>query len=371
MVVTSHYSFGADFSTFWQAGHALFIRGINPYDSSVTETIQYGIYGRLATSFEDQVGYVYPPFSLLAVLPTAWMSYPWAQSYWMAFNLVLLFIGIKVATKKPPLWLFASVIFFYPVSRGIILGQFSLMIGAMLLIAYALLCRENPSNLQQWMAGGLLAWCSMKPQLVILILGFFLLVVIQRKLWRAFIGFFAGAVFLLGISWIFVPTWFTDWIKLITAYVGYVPIQPILGEWLKGVGLNWSATWLTITLLIIGISGTIFLVLGWWKKKVPDYALIGWLFLIGQLVEPNPYSLASDQIVFLLPLVLWITNGKGQIWFKEIIWGLFVVLPWLFFMLNFQGKEPYAVASGLAMIFFLWWMIVLLIQPVRILKKTI
>ena len=353
--VTSAISFGADFSIYWQADKALFQRGVSPYDPSTTAIIQQGIYGRPAKPSEDQVRYAYPPFSLLAVLPATGMTYPWAQAYWMALNLVLIFVALLAVKKRPPVWLLAGLVFFYPVSRGVILGQFALIIGASLVIVYGLLwSKVSHSPAKQWLAGILLAWCAMKPHLSGLIILFFLLDCLHKKQWRVFAGLAVGGIFFAGISWILVPTWVSDWIKLISDYAGYVPIQPILKSWLAALGLDWSATWLELSLILAGAGLTVWILIGWWKKRLPDFLVLGWLVLLSQLVNPNPNSLLSDQIVFFLPLVIWLNQSSVKAWIRGAIWGAFVLAPWALFGLYFQGKEPYAAASGLGLLFAIW-----------------
>jgi hypothetical protein len=355
--VTSANSFGADFSIYWQAGRAILVRGVSPYDSSTTEIIQKGIYGRLAKPGEDQVRYAYPPFSLLAVFPSVGFTYPWAQAYWMALNLVLIVVGVLAVYKKPPIWLLAGLIFFYPISRGIILGQFALIIGAGLILAYGLLNPDkNASPVKQWIAGVLLAWCAMKPHLSGVIILFLLVQSLRRKQWRVLAGMAAGGVALAAISWILVPTWVSDWIGIIFAYVGYVPIQPIIQSWLNTVGLNWTSLWVKLALIILTAGGTFGIFFYWWKQRLPDFIALGWLILINQLVNPNPNSLLSDQIVFLLPLLIWLSSPAVKTWIRCSTWCGFVFIPWILFALYFQGKEPYAVASGLAFLFTLWWL---------------
>jgi hypothetical protein len=368
--VTSANSFGGDFSNFWQAGRAIILRGVSPYDSSTTEIIQKGIYGRLARPDEDQLRYVYPPFSLLAVFPSVGFTYPWAQAYWMALNLVLIVIGVLVVTKKPPIWLLAGLVFFYPISRGIILGPFAVIIGAGLLMAYGLLNPDkNASPAKQWFAGVLLAWCAMKPHLSGVIILFLLVQSLHRKQWRVLAGMAAGGVTLAVISWILVPTWVLDWIRVIFVYVGYVPIQPIIQSWLNAVGLNWSILWVKIVLLIFAVSGTFLIFFYWWKQRLPDFIALGWLVLINQLVNPNPKSVPSDQIVFLIPLLIWLSSPLVKTWIRSLTWCGFVFIPWILFTLYFQGKEPYAVASGMALLFALWWLGVSLFQFATLSRK--
>jgi hypothetical protein len=368
--VTSSISFGADFSIYWQAGRALVLRRVSPYDPSTTELIQKGIYGRLAKPNEDQVRYAYPPFSLLAVFPSAGMTYPWAQAYWMALNLVLIVAAVLVVYKKPPLWLLAGLVFFYPVSRGVILGQFALMIGAGLLLAYGLLNQEkDASPARQWIAGVLLAWCAMKPHLSGLVILFLLLQSLQRKQWRVLAGAAAGGLTFAVISWILVPTWVSDWIRLIFAYVGYVPIQPIIASWLNAIGLSWSTLWVKLVLSVVVAYGTFWTIFAWWKKRCPDYIVLGWLILITQLINPNPNSLLSDQIVFLLPMLIWLGSSPAKTWMRSSTWFSFVLIPWILFGIYFNGKEPYAAASGLAMLFCVWWMAVFISHVLALYRK--
>lgn len=123
VAVTSVISFGGDYHTYWQAGRTVFILEVSPYDPSTTQIIQQGIYGDLARPEQDQLAFVYPPFSLLLVLPVVGLSYAWSQTYWMAFNLELFFIAALFLYKKPPLWWLACLVLFYPVIRSVILGS--------------------------------------------------------------------------------------------------------------------------------------------------------------------------------------------------------------------------------------------------------
>jgi hypothetical protein len=68
--------------------------------------------------------YAYTPFSLLVIAPEVEMSYPWAEVLWMAFSSVLIFAAVYSVIKRPPIWMVAGLIFFYPVSRSIILDSF-------------------------------------------------------------------------------------------------------------------------------------------------------------------------------------------------------------------------------------------------------
>jgi len=366
VAVTSVTSFGGDYYTFWQAGRAVFIREVSPYDPSTTQIIQQGIYGDLARPDEDQLAFVYPPFSLLLVLPVVGLSYAWAQAYWMAFNLVLVFIAALILFKKPPLWWLASLVLFYPVIRSVILGSFSLIIGAGCMLAYGLLNgEESPAPWKQYLAGILLAWCAMKPQLSWLIIIFLILQSLHRREWSVLAGLAGGGLILAVISWILVPTWVSDWINAIFTYVGYVPNQPIFISWINILGISWAFLGVKLAITLIVVSGTFLLLLSWWKGRLPDFLALGWLILVNQLVNPNPNSMLSDQIVFLIPLIIWMRRLNTNAWGRDLTWFSFVLIPWVLFGINFTGKEPYAVASGLALLYVIWWSAMLIMHQIK------
>ena len=353
--VTKANSFGADFLIYWQAGRALFLDGTNPYSDSTTELIEWGIYGHLAYADQDQLRYAYPPFSLLVVLPTSFMNYPWAQAYWMAFNILLIFLAIALIWKRQSLWVLIGLLFFYPVSRGIIMGQFALMIGAVLIIAYKLTQVDGRrEKLFQFIAGILLAWCSMKPQLIILVFAFFVLKAIRDRQFHFFRGFITGLVVFATISFIMVPTWLTDWIDLIENYIGYMPYRPVIADWLSFVNIDWSLISVKIVFASMAAILTLFAIKAWWKARIRDYLLLGWLVLIGQVINPNANSLLSDQVLFLLPLSIWLMDRSMPGWIRVSVWALFLCVPWVLFLLFFDGWEPYAVSSGLAGLYSIW-----------------
>lgn len=241
-----------------------------------------------------------------------------------------------------------------------------MIIGAGCMLAYGLLNDgESPGPRKQYFAGILLAWCAMKPHLSWIIIIFFILQSLHRREWSVLAGLAIGGLILSVISWILVPTWLSDWINAIFNYVGYVPNQPILISWINSLGLSWASLRVKLAITLIVVPSTILLLLSWWKGHLPDFLALGWLILVNQLVNPNPYSILSDQIVFLIPLIIWMRrlniNARGQ----DLTWLCFVLIPWVLFGINFTGKEPYAVASGLALLYVIWWSAMLIMHQIK------
>jgi len=286
------------------------------------------------------------------------MTYPWAQSYWVALNIVLIFVAVFYCKKNPPLWFLAGLIFFYPVFRGIILGQFALMIGATLIIAYRMV--SEPGRFLRFLAGVLLAWCCMKPHMVILLVMFFILQMIRDQNIYSILGLLTGGVLFAGISFLLYPNWLSEWISLVTDYAGYLNYHPIIGAWLSAFSIDWSEIWLKIVIGVIAAIITALFAVYWYKRQLSDYIILGWLVLVFELVNPNANSLLSDQILFLLPLLVWMDNPFIRSWVKSYTWGIFIIIPWILFFAFLKTYEPYEVAMGMAGTFSLWFLIILI-----------
>jgi len=354
-VVTSKTSLDVDFWIYWQAGRALILNGTSPYADSTTEIIQMGIFGRPALASEDQLRYAYPPFSLLVIFPTVVMSYPWAQASWLTFNLCLITFSVFFLVKKVPLWLLAGLVFFYPISRGVILGQFALMLGASLIFIYGMITRgEDKKIIWLYAAGFLMAWCCMKPHLTGLIVLFYLLWAFRDRYREILWGFLAGGACLLLLSFIMEPRWISEWLCVIRDYAGYIHYRPILRSWLSAIGIEWSFLLTKVIFALITVTVAILLFVNWWRKRIPAYFVLGWLILVVELVNPNQNSLLSDQILFLLPLLIWLMDQSISGWIRGVTWGIFICVPWVLFLVFIDKSEPFQIASGLAAIFGLW-----------------
>lgn len=353
--ITSHYSFSADFFIYWNASKALFREGISPYASEVTIRIQNGVYNRPARPSEDQLAFAYPPYSLLVVYPTASMPYAWAQSYWMAFNLILLLTAVRFALPRLPAWILFTIIFYYPVARTLVLGQYAFILGSTLFFAYGLIHkRSQPSQTQTFIAGTLLAWALMKPHITGVIIAFFFLDAVRRKMWWLFYGFGAGMLALLLLSWLWVPDWLTVWWAQITDYVGYVPITPLSSVYASFLGSPGWTRILSGMIIAALASFALWIIWNWWQAFEPDYIALGALILLSQIVSPNPYSMASDQIMFLIPVLIWLNNGDSFRVERVTYWGTFIIVPWIIFLITFNGRETLAVAATLPIIFCSW-----------------
>jgi membrane protein YdbS with pleckstrin-like domain len=183
-------------------------------------------------------------------------------------------------------------------------------------------------------------------------------------LWGIAKGYALGIVVFTSISWGLLPDWVNQWMSLIKDYIGYVPIKPILGEWVILFGLNWGDLWVKSVGIGLCMAISIFMAIRWWRHKDNEIAFLSFLILFGQLINVNPNSMLSDQLIFLAPLLFWL-NQKEYFWPTRLtFWILFISVPWGIFLLNFSGKEPFEVASSLTLLFLIWF-VYLLVCPLE------
>ncbi len=95
-----------------------------------------GIYQPPTTPQQDQVAFAYPPYSLIVLLPTFWMTYPWGEAFWSALNLLLIITTILTPFPLSPKWLGFSHLLLYPVFLALIVGNFVAPIGLIILFAF-------------------------------------------------------------------------------------------------------------------------------------------------------------------------------------------------------------------------------------------
>ena len=84
------------------AGREYFFERQNPYSAEVTQAIQMGVYGRPAQGVEDHLGYAYPAYNLLPLLPFVALDFSWADAAWIAFNLIILLVSVLASAPKTP-----------------------------------------------------------------------------------------------------------------------------------------------------------------------------------------------------------------------------------------------------------------------------
>jgi hypothetical protein len=356
--LTQNNNLGSDYYIYYVAGRALFIDHQNPYSDQVAQQVQMAVYKHLAGPIEDQLGFAYPPYAMLPALPTFWLSFDWAQAFWISLNLLALMSLIYLAFPEAPKWAAVSVLFIYPFSFALILGNFNVLVTAFLILAYgAMVIKNRPlSRPLQAGLGVLLAWSTVKPQFMWLFLVFYLIVAWRKRLWVLLGSFAATSILLLGFSFAVMPAWPLAWYDRLVKYTGYNETWLILTFFLKEIMSLQLATIITTLAGVVCAALTAWLFYRWWNGKVTDLFIMAWCGFLIFLFHPR--GKAYEHIPFLLPVLLWVLQGKKlprPAWAIWVFWFGSLVMSWLIFILSRQpGASP--VISETPFVLFMAWM---------------
>lgn len=353
-VFTSKYPGANDFYSRWGGARAYWVNGLNPYSNEATLQIQQGIYGRPAQANEDPGPFAYPFYVAILIWPLVYLPYAWASAVWLTLLEVVLFAAafftMAMYRWRPPVWLAAFtavwVIIFYHGARTILLGQVAgLVYFGLVLSLWALHRRADE------LAGVALAFCTIKPQMVYLIIPALLWWGWQHKRRQFLIYFAITLTVLAGVSLLFVPSWPLDFLNQLLTYNSY----EALGY--TNIG---SPVWIIshVYFVILGRGGEMVMIAGlliltgyaWWHyhhQPQTFHWLVGLTLLTTNLITPR--AATTNYIVLLLPLFLFfaILSRRvpyGNAWVLAIqcvalvgLWGLFGATV----KGNFEGPELY------------------------------
>jgi hypothetical protein len=360
---TPDHIFGNDFFDFHNASQATFIEGISPYSEEVTLRNQWGVYGKPAEAGQDQLAFNYPPYALLPFLPLAFLPLKWAQSVWISFLFSLLLTLPLLAYPRIPRWALMSSFAFYPITFSLILGNYAILLGTILIFVIGyLLDKEYASTGLDIFAGALLAFTTIKPQFSALYLLFILLLALQGKRWRFIQSFFISFLVMVAFSFILLPRWPLEWYQQLFKYVESNQAIPHISIFFQFF-LNASSA----HLLSMVVTGLLVIVLGWllWKSWLGKVSAQKTLVFIGFLTYAvHPRTVSYEQIVFLLPFLIWIFSNPPAIpsHTKVAFWFSGILISWAGF---FAARAGWSALFPLEWIFgfYLIWMIYIFLTP--------
>lgn len=252
----------------WYGGKVFWEQGLSPYDDRVGEASQIEIYGRPAIENEDEFQFVYPFYLILYLGPLPLLTFELTATIFMEALLLLLVATLVFSLHtlrwlpKPPTLgiVILLVLVNYFSVRGLLLGQPALLAFGLHSAAYwAIAYRHNR------LAGVLLALSTIKPQTGYLIIPFLLIWAWRNN--RQPLVYSFGVMFgaLLGISWILLPSWFSDWMGRVFGYATYAETFStvhIVTHVLLPNGLGDMAQLLLSIIILVPVG------LFWWKAIV-------------------------------------------------------------------------------------------------------
>lgn len=319
----------------WVGTRELLLHGRNPYSSEVSHEIQMAYYGHIITQDHretshkiiDEQRFAYPLYVVFLMAPTIYADF--AEVYrWAPFVLGLLAalcvpLSLDILGWRLP-WLGIASITLFTVSspqiaQGMRHQQLSIVVGTFL-IAGAWCVRKNHLG----SAGAFLAWSTIKPQMVVFPLCFFLVWVIGDwpKRWRLFAGFLAALAILFGTGELLLPGWVRDFVEGTQAYRHYFPTTSALrmalgdtsGEMLGGI-------------ILAGL-----LILAWRNRleaaTSPRFITSFAAFLIGTILV-FPLFTPFNQVLLILPAMLVLQEWKTLPRFSRLVFMILVSWPWI------------------------------------------
>ena len=320
----------------WLGARELLLHGRDPYSPEITREIQAGYYGRPLEAGRpgeptDQQAFAYPVYVVFLLAPTVGLPFSVVQTAFFWFLLALtttsVALWLMLMNWRPSRSIAAALTLLtlgsFAVIQGLKLQQLTLLVSGLIALSAALLSRGY-----LFLAGVLMAFVTIKPQLAIPIAGWFLIWALSN--WesrsRYVAGFGATSVLFLAASQWFLPGWIARFRDGVVAYRSYTGgggsvldtlITPALGRPLAG-----------LILLVLAF-------LCWRSRKAsqlqPEFAWTTALVLTATVVVIP--MMAVYNHILLLPGILILLRQLPQLWrsspvSRAIVLASIAIIAW-------------------------------------------
>jgi hypothetical protein len=300
----------------WVGTRELLLNKRNPYGSDVSHEIQTAFYGhpieqtydKPENEIVDEQRFAYPVYVVFLLAPTLHMDFgelqTWAPIILGALVAISVWLWMTVLKwRLTPVAVTATILLVLSspqIAQGLRLRQIGFLVAFLLALASWCVIRNR-----LFLAGVLLAISTIKPQLVLLCLVWFLVWSVGdwKKRWPLAAGFGITLGALIGAGELLLPGWPRYFLEGLDAYRKYFPttspIRLLLGNWMGGV--------------ISVLAFTVLLAYAWRRRRVPADSsafldVLALFFLASTLILPllTPYN----QILLLLPILRLIRDWK-------------------------------------------------------------
>jgi hypothetical protein len=319
----------------WVGTRAILLDGKNPYGPEVSHEIQTAFYGHpIVQSYDqpqpniiDEQRFAYPVYVVFMLAPTVHVPFDILQTWTPVVLAVLLAISI-------PLWMHvlrwrtssitaAALILFIlaspQIAQGLRLRQLGFLVGSLLALAAWCIARNHLAA-----AGAVLALSTIKPQMALLPLAWFLvwgLGDLPRR-WRLLVGFAGSMAALVGAGELILPGWHRDFLSGLYAYRKYVHFPSLLQ-----VALGYRIGDAAGLVLVAGL-----LTLAWRNRKhagdFPEFARTLSAFLIGTTLA-LPLLPPFNQVLLIFPALMLVRDWPALPKFSRFAFVIFLSWPWI------------------------------------------
>lgn len=361
----SQFPTSTEFSTGWTAARLWMAKDTSPYDSQVPIEAQQ-LTGRSPEPF------IYPFYTVFLFAVFGGFDYPLAHALWMSLGILALigFVGIslsltgwRVSFGELALLIFLSL-FWYNGARTIALNQFIAISGFLLLGAVWLVQHKQDAG-----AGFLLAFSLIRPDLSLLLAVCIAIWSLSSRRFQVFFGLAAGTIFLWVISFLLLPDWPLQWVRVLVGTAGR-------GDW-YGSALSLVASVIpglkkAVSIFLHGVA-LVYLGLTWLRLRSDEERQFLWTVTMTlALTTLVGFRVDSANAILLLPAAFLIFRIWGERWGlagRIVSWILIFVsvgTSWLGILplvRQTKGVEPASLFLLLPVIIFLgllwirWWAI--------------
>lgn len=278
-----------DFAEQWAAGR-MAVEGGHPYDPA---TWREGA-ARLAGRASDAAVFVYPPYVTLALVPLALLPLPVAATVWVGTSLVLAAVafGALLRAFPPPHPAVATVfgaalLASTPALLALAQGQWDFLLLAAVSWSLAAAARATTPSTT---AVALL----FKPQLAPLVLVTFARAAQGRGRAR-FITVTAGALALIGLTVLIVPSWWGAWFQGLAFFTAAPPIRTTT------IASTFAALFGPLDIFVVAVVIATVTALGLSLPARRTSTLAVW---VASAVVIAPYIQTYDHLLLLAPLAV-------------------------------------------------------------------
>ena len=321
----------------WVGTRELLLYGRNPYGPEVSHEIQQGFYGHSIEQRSDVPGiklideqrFAYPIYVVFLMAPTVHLEFSqvrrWAPLVLLLLAAPIVPFSLDLLRWRLPWESVAALTLFTVSSPQIVHGiehqQMAVLVGLLLVAAASCASRGR-----HHLAGVLLACSTIKPQLALFPICFFLIWTSGnlRQRWRLLAAFLISLAALTAAGEWLLPGWLADFVAGIAAYRRYFPTTSILrvvfGE--------------TLGIILGAIIVLLLLVLAWRERKQPidsrQQILVFASFLIGTLLA-FPLLTPFNQVLLIFPAILLVSEWRLLPRLSQIVFAAAVTWPWIAF----------------------------------------